>query len=249
MVISALVSAGILILMYYKLDTEDKKIGGLKFIAIVTVILHYSSLWVDYLEDGEATIGSEMLFAVHPCHVLMWMLFVSSFLQKKSGNISGKIVQLMNEFLFFGGIVCGSIGIIINENFGNNPTLTDYHVLKGLLSHSTMIIGCIYVLVGGFIKIRVKNLFGIIAGLSLFIVDGVIVNSIFAIAGLDTPNSMYLMEPPFANMPWLNTAVIGVAALLVGFTATAIYEAIALPKEERWYTLLSAKIKARKEAR
>lgn len=237
MIISGMISAVILFLMHKYFVTEDKKYAGLKFFAIITVIIHYSSLWVDYLKEGSAEVSSVMLFPIHPCNVCMWLLIASAFIKNKN-NIAYKA---LTEFTFWGGTVCGFIGILLNENYDSTPSLLDYDVLKGLLSHSTMLIGCIYLLVSGIVKIRVKNIFSVIAGLLFFVVDGTIINIIYAISNLEPCNSMYLLEPPFSNIPWLITPVMGLMGVAVAFGITSLYEQIALPKEERWYTLLKNK--------
>lgn len=237
MVISAILSVGVLVLCFYKVKSEKAKNNVLKFFAIITVIIHYSSLWVDFFKEGEASVSSVMLLPIHPCNVLMWLLLITAFIKDRESPLG----KALAEFVFWGGIVCGSVGIIINENFGSNPTLADYDILKGLLSHSTMLLGCIYVLVAGFIKIRVSNVISVCAGLCLFAVDGLIINALYAIFKLDACNSMYLLEPPFDGMPWLNTLTIGIIGITVCFTITSIYELICLPQKERWYNKLKLK--------
>ena len=234
MVISAIISAATLYLMHKYFVTDDKKALGLKFFAVITVIIHYSSLWVDFLKEGSADVPSVMLFPIHPCNVCMWLLIASAFVKNKKCEA----YRILTEFTFWGGTVCGFIGILLNENYDSTPSLLDYDVLKGLLSHSTMLIGCIYLLVSGIVKIRVKNVFSIIAGLLLFVIDGAVINTIYDIFGLDPCNSMYLLEAPFPNIPWLITPVMGLAGVLFAFICTAIYERIALAKDERWYSVL-----------
>ena len=234
MVISALLSAVILFLMQRYLKNDEEKYKGLKFFAIITVIIHYSSLWVDYLKEGSAEIESPMLFPIYPCNVCMWLLVACAFVKKKDSPI----YRMLTEFTFLGGTVCGFIGILLNENYDSTPNLLDYDVLKGLLSHSTMLIGCIYLLVSGIVKIRVKNIISVVAGLMLFLADGFLINSLYAIFGLDPCNSMYLLEAPFPDIPWLITPVMGLMGVILAFTVTALYEELALSKEERWYSLL-----------
>ena len=234
MLISAMISAGILIFLYVKVEDDDKKTLALRAMAVVTVIIHYSSLWVNFFATGDKTIEESQLLPIHPCNVCMWLLIACSFIKNKKSII----FKLISEFTFWGGVVCGSIGIIINENFGANPTLADYDVLKGMLSHSTMVLGCIYLLVSGMVKIRVSNVISVIAGLSFFVIDGAIINTLYLISGRGECNSMYLQELPFPDMPWLNTLTMGIMGVAVAFIATAIYEQVALPCEERWYSKL-----------
>ena len=239
MVISAILSAGVLVLCYFKVKTERAKAIVLRFFAIITVVIHFSSLWVDFFKDGTATAGSTMLLPIHPCNVVMWMLLIVAFLK----NRESKIGKMLTEFIFWAGIICGTIGIVINENFGSNPTLADYDVLKGLLSHSTMLVGCIYVLVAGFIKIRVSNVKSVAMGLCIFVIDGIIINGLYSIFQLDPCNSMYLLEVPFESMPWLNTLTIGIAGVSVCFIPTAVYDWLLLPEQERWYKEIKLKHK------
>lgn len=234
MVISVIVTAGLLTVCRLYIKTEKGKIAVLKTAAISTVILHYSSLWVDFLTTGEAMVESVMLFAIHPCNICMWILLVLSLCKKRNNTA----YRLFSEGLFWVGTVCGFIGILLNENFGNNPTLADWDILKGLLSHSTMIFGTIYLLVGGFVKIRVFNVLSTTCVLLLFIVDGVLINGLYKAFNLSAPNSMYLQQAPFPAMPWLNTWTIGVTAIALVFAITALHELITLPKKERWYTKL-----------
>ena len=234
MVISGVFSAALLWFMAKRFKTEDEKIGALKFFAIITVIIHYSSLWVDFFTKGSAEVASVMLLPIHPCNVCMWLLVASAFVKKRNTEV----YRILTEFTFLAGCVCGFIGILLNENYDSNPTLLDYDVLKGLLSHSTMIIGCAYLAVCGIVKIRVKNIFSAIAGLLFFVVDGTVINTLYAIFKLDPCNSMYLLEPPFSDIPWLITPVMGLMGVAAAFIITALYEQIFLPKDERWYTLL-----------
>jgi hypothetical protein len=237
MIISGIISAALLVYMAKQFKTEEKKIGALKFFAIITVIIHYSSLWVDFFSTGSAEVASVMLLPIHPCNVCMWLLVACAFVKKRDGEV----YRILTEYTFWAGCVCGFIGILLNENYDSNPTLLDYEVLKGLLSHSTMVIGCAYLAVSGIVKIRVKNVLSAVAGLLFFVVDGAIINTLYAIFKLDPCNSMYLLEPPFSDIPSLITPVMGLMGVAVAFGVTALYEQIFLPKEERWYTLLKNK--------
>lgn len=234
MLISGLIGACLLIGLRI-LGRERVNRTVLALCAILTIALHYSPLWVDFLKTGTATVSRTMLFLIHPCHICMWLLLLSVLFLDKD-NVAAR---LLKDFTFFGGTVCGAIGTILNENYANTPDLGDYVVLKGLLSHSVMVCGCILLLTAGYVKIRVgRDLAAVAAGLTLFVLDGLFINWLFARFDLPACNAMYLQNPPYPSMPWLNAAFIGGVALLVTFLVSALYEQLALPPEERWYRRL-----------
>ena len=226
LVISFAVSAALIILGRRYLKTAEAHNLAVRACAIVTVLLHISPLWVDYLSEGSATVESVMLFPIHPCNVCMWLLLLITYLKRDS-----LAYKLLSEFLLLGGTVCGVIGLVFNENFGNNPTLADWGVFKGMLSHSTMILGTLYLGFSGLVKIRFRCTVSVTAGLLILFIDGLIINGIYALFELDPCNSMYLLEPPFENMPWLTTLVMGIAGMVVAFAITTLYERIVLKKK------------------
>ena len=71
-----------------------------------------------------------------------------------------------------------------------------------------------------------------VVGLLIFLVDGLIVNHLFAVTGIDeTCNSMYLQEPPFESMPWLTTGFMGIAGITVAFLLAVGFEKLVLKKK------------------
>lgn len=239
-IISSLIIIGLLVVCCFFIKKEKYKSIVLKFFAILTVVIHFSSVYVDYFKTGQAILEAPLLLPIYPCNVAMWFLVISAFWRNKES----KIFAYIAEFTFYLGLVGGIIGILFNEIYASTPDLAVWHTLKGLLSHSVMIFGCAYLLVGRYIKIRVKNTISVFLGLCFLIVDGGIIIGFYKLAHLTPPNCMYMLENPFANLPWFNTYLIGVIALVVVFGVTVIYEQIAVVKEERWYT----KLKKNKES-
>lgn len=237
--ISAFATICLLTLCNRFIKNQSSKDKVLKISAILTVAIHYSILYVDYFSTGSATIESTMLLPIYPCNIVMWLLLIVSFMK----NRRGKIYNFLSEATFYIGVAGGIIGIVFNEIYLSNPNLKDWDVLNGLLSHSTMLFGCLYLLVGKYINIRVSNTLSVAKGLMLLVIDGMLVISIYRLAKMDPPNTMYLLENPFPEIPWFNTLLIGVLAICLTFIITIMYEQIALPEENRWYT----KIKESKE--
>lgn len=230
-VISGILTVALLALAWVFAKDDRSKNYILKFSAIITVAIHYSNLWVDYfMSGGNATIENNHILPVYPCNVVMWMLLVASLVKNKKSLL----FQILSEFCFYAGAVCGVIGIVLNINFGNNPTLADYDILKGLLSHSTMLYGCLYMLVGRFIRIRVFNTVSVTAGLSCFVVCGWFVNRLYEQFGMEAPDGMFLKSNPYLSV---SPIILGGWAIVLLFFALAIWE-LRLDKEERWYTKL-----------
>lgn len=233
MVISTLAIITLLVLAALFIKSEGGREKFLKAVAIITVALHYSNIWVEYYGNGGSTAGLEgsHLFPIYPCHIMMWLLFITAFIKNKKGLP----FTILAEFCFWGGIVCATFGTVLNSNYNDNPSLADWFILKGLLSHSTLILGCIYMLVGRFIKIRMFNIISTGIGLIFFIVDGVFANWLYEVCELGEVNAMFLLYSPIESMPWLSPFIMGLMGITFMFIVISIYE-LHLPKEERWYS-------------
>ncbi len=206
----------------------------LQFSAISTVVIHYSNLWVNFfLTGGNALIENNHILPVYPCNVVMWMLLAAALIRDKKSVA----FQLLGEFCFYGGIVCGVIGIVLNANFGTNPSLADYDILKGMLSHSTMLLGCIYLRTGGFIRIRVFNAVSVAAGLGCFVICGVAVDGLYALCGMTPPDGMFLRSNPYLGV---SPILLGCIAVVLLFAFLALWE-LRLPRQDRWYEKLRRK--------
>ena len=234
MVISGLLTVLLLVLSAKCVRTEKTKNRILKFWAIITVVIHYSNLWVNYFATGgNATIENNHILPVYPCNVVMWTLLASALISDKKSVP----FQILAEFSFYAGIAGGVIGIVLNKNFGNTPTLADYDILKGMVSHSTMLIGCIYLLVGKFITINRFNLVSITAGAICFVVCGVGVDWLYTLNGMEPPDGMFLQSNPY--VPFSPVLVgLGILAVLLGILT--LWER-KLPRQERWYAKLIKK--------
>lgn len=219
-VISILISAAVIAALC-KIKNGSITAATVRFLAVITVVIHFSGLWYEYFTTGSAVASMEYIFPMFPCHICMWLLIISANILKRDTLIA----RIIKDFTFWGGTVCGTVGILLNENFAANSTLTDYHVLKGLLSHSTMVLGCILLLVGGFVKIGIfRSFFSVMCGLTLFLLDGLFVNFLFKQYGLGEPNAMYLQRPPFESLPIINTYTIAIMSLSVTLLTSIIYK-------------------------
>ncbi len=231
MLISGLLTAILLVLFAFKVKDEKGKNLILKFSAISTVLIHYSDIWVNFFATGGDTpVLSVHILPVYPCNVMMWLLLALVCVKKESVAF-----RILAESCFYIGTICGIVGIVLNANFDATPTLADYEVLKGLLSHSTMLFGCIYLKVAGYIKTGVFNALSCAIGLLTFVLCGVLVNELYTYFGMEVPDGMFLKSNPYLSV---SPIVLGAGLLLVMLLALALYEQVSFPKEERWYTKL-----------
>ena len=207
MVVSGVLTAIVLVLAAKWLKTEQCKNRLLKFFAIITVILHYSDVWVDFFASGgEVYVTSVHILPVYPCNVMMWLLLIAALMKNKWCLL----FQLLSECCFYVGTVCGVVGIVLNANFGNTPTLADYSILKGMLSHSTMLAGCLYMLTGHYIRIRPMNAISTAFGLGIFVICGLLVDGLYDYFGMEAPDGMFLRHNPYfpVSPVWLGIGVV-----------------------------------------
>jgi hypothetical protein len=238
MVISGIATIVLLVLAHFYARDEKRKNFILKFSAIITVAIHYSNLWVDYfMNGGNATIENNQILPVYPCNVVMWMLLIAALIHDKKRLL----FQIFAEFCFIVGVICGVVGIVLNANFDNTPTLADYDILKGLLSHSTMLFGCIYLFTGRFIKIRVFNTVSVSCGLAIFVTCGWCVNKLYEKFDMEPPDGMFLMSNPYFST---SPMILGIWAVILLFLVLALWE-LRLDKEDRWYSKIKRRIQTR----
>ncbi len=236
MVISAVLTAALLYLAAKKIKEQRYKDLILKLSAVITVIIHISDLWVEYFQTGgNAYVSSVHIFPMYPCNIIMWMLLAAAFIE----NRKSRIFKLLAEFCFIVGIVCGVIGIVLNENFDATPTLADYSVLKGLLSHSTMLFGCIYLFVGGYVRPGIFSTVSLIFGFGIFVVCGLGMNLIYSAFGMESPDGIWINGVPYVGV---SSIILGLLAVALYFGAFALVE-LRLPPEERWYSKIKSYFK------
>ncbi len=230
MVLSTIVVAGLLVLFFFTIKSQKGKERTLKIIAILTVFFHYLQLYYKFLKTGKAYVDDTLLFPIFPCNLAMWLLLIISFMDKNS-----KVFRVLAEFLFYFGILGAIFGNLFNVYYKANPTLTNIGTIKSLVSHTLLMLGCLYLLVGGFIKIRVRNVISGLWGLCLVLVSTCLVIIIYTAFNHPVPNIMGITAPYFESLPWLNSYLICGMGILLVFVFTVLYEQFALKEENRWY--------------
>ena len=242
LVLGAILISTALILVCKFVKTPEKKNLFLKWCAILTVAIHISEVWVDYFSTGSATVDSSIIMPLQPCHLSMWFLVILAFKKNKED----RFFKTLAEITFYLGTIGGFFGVLLNISYANTPTLADWYVLQGFLSHYTLIAGSLYLKFGNYIQIRVNNMLSIVIGLLFVCLYGWFAVGLHLLFGLDAPNSMSVLKAPYESLPWLNVYTIALAAIVVLFVFTALYEQFALKSQDRWYNKLKKKINSNK---
>ena len=190
----------------------------LKAVCVLTVFLHFSDITVAFLRGEQAVANSSHLFPIYPCHIMMWLSLIAAFLANKKG----KLFPVIADFVFYFGTFCAIFGVVFNANYLNTQDLSDYSVLKGLVSHSTLLFACLYLYAMGYIHAEPKqNARHVLYGFVFLLIDGMFFNFLFEKLGLPSVNAMYLQELPFPQYPFINTTTIGVAGILAAYGIAA----------------------------
>ena len=197
--------------------------------SIVTIIVHYSILLWQWTHHLKVEFTDNMYLPVYPCNAIMWMCLVLSFLPKKSNAFS-----YLADFVAIVGTICSAVGLCFNFNFYDNPNLLDFDILKGLVSHVTMLYTTLYLFVMGYVKINTfHNIKSCLMGCVLFILCGVVSITVKKILGQNFVNSFFLIID--WNKPYYNFYFIIIVGLPLLFLLFTLYETIFYKKENRWY--------------
>ncbi len=200
---------------------EKYKDMYLKFWAWVTFLLHLSPLWVEFLKGNPAIAADNQLFPIYFCNMSMYLLLIVAIW----GNKKTKTFNYLATFAAYAGALGALISLFYPEYYlGEGARMFEWGVFKSMLSHSTMLIGSIYLLAGGYFKVDKKNVIAYAGGLLVYGLIGVIVNVTFQLAGLYEPNAMFMQRPPIEEVPFLNFYVIAIMMLLVVFITSWLYE-------------------------
>ncbi len=240
--ISLVITAGLLWAFSFIKEQKYKDLV-LKLSGVITVILHISCMWVDFLTTGTSITPDNILFPIYFCNLMMWLLVICAFIPNKQSK-GWKWVAI---FTAYGGTLGALISLFYPDYYLHTPSLANWGVLKSMLSHSTMLVGCLYMFTGGYVKIRVSNLIPYCGGLVGVLVIGHVLNALFVACGLPSPNAMFLQHSPVPDVPFFNGYGIGLLMIILLFLFTMVWEFAACPKGERWYDKLAEMFKRLKE--
>lgn len=230
---------GLVLLKKYCKSEKAKRII-LLVASILTILCHYSSLVYHQIVDGTALdylrSNPNLILPIYPCNVVMWSCLILGLLKNKSSKVGSFLV----DFVFWFGLFSALIGMFFNVDFIRKPTLQDFDITKGVLSHSLLLLNSLLLPVLGFVKIKLeKNTLHIIYSIILLYLIGLYCNLVFEVLCSSeyayNVNSMFILHSPFEGLEFLTFYVISILALLLYFILFVVLEFIYYPKGNRWY--------------
>ena len=224
-IFSILITIILLILPNKYFKSNKSKNKYLKFWGIITVFLHISPLWIDFLGNKQPIASDNMLFPIYFCNLAMYLLLITSFIENKNS----KTFKYLAIITSYAGILGALISLIYPDYYIDSKMT--WGVFKSMLSHSTMLIGALYLMTGKYFKIETNNAKVFTVGLLGFGFIGLLVIITFKIANIPVPNAMYLLGPALETdnkfiRVLLSGYIIGPFLILLVYSFTKIYTKI-----------------------
>ena len=131
-----------LILLAKKFIKTDKQIRILFLIyPILTILCHYSSLVYHAFTPEYPPIefiknNPNLVLPIYPCNLIMWLLLLLGIFWNKREN---RFFRIVKDFCFYFGVISAMVGMFVNTDFIQNPTLKDFDITKGIVAHAFML--------------------------------------------------------------------------------------------------------------
>lgn len=194
--------------------------------AFLCFFMHISTMYTTFfMQNGVGNAYDNQLFPIYFCNYMMYLLLATSLWANKET----KFFKIMATFVAYGGTFGALITLFVTP-----PGFSSWFNLQSAFSHTCLLIGSLWLFVGGYVKINVFNVVPYAYGLLSCGVVGGIVELIFYLGGLPSPNAMYLVHGP-VELPEFKWWMFAIVMLLLIFIFTMIWEHLTRKKEDRWF--------------
>ncbi len=238
-----IIIGALLFLVKKTVKTERAQSVLLLISALITIVFHYSTLIFHALTGGDALGYLEenpnLLLPIYPCNLVMWACLVLGILRNKESRLA----RLLIDYIFWFGIFSTLVGMFVNVDFINNPTLADYDITKSIVAHATLLFNLLLLAVFGKIKADfLRNMKSMIISVFVMYAVGFYCNLVFKT--LVSPeraydvNSMFIIHSPFDGVGFLTYPIIAAVALVLYFLLFTVCELIKKEKGSRWFNTI-----------
>ena len=241
-IILILINVGIIYLC--KKYFSEKKNLVLLIVAISTILCHYSSLLYHQIVNGTPLVflkeNPNLILPIYPCNVVMWSCLIFGLIKNKES----KLGKFLVNYIFWFGLFSSLIGMIVNVDFIQNPTLKNYDVTKGIIAHSILLLNVLLLKAFGYLKFDFKkNMIHMVISVVMMFFIGCYCNLVFYV--ISTPerafhvNSMFLIHSPFEGVDFLTYPFIALVALILYFIVFTVIDLIKNEKGNRWFNKIN----------
>jgi hypothetical protein len=236
-IISTIIVAALLVLFRRAAFFQKERTKNLTlfFIALACYLTHSSELWlavplgaVEYRDASMANIA-----VLSPCAAAMLAFLIVGFMAASGrGGVFGKWLAAGTAYIgFFGAVVTVYLSLLAPGDF-----FKGWFNTANMVSHSLLLLGCLYLFTGDFVRIKFSNVLPVTAfGLGCAGIGGVGVFFEYFVYKFDEPeNPMYMLRPMLDIEPFNGWVILGMA---VGITAlfTLVYEFCFVESKNRFY--------------
>ena len=235
-----LVFIDVIVAILCKKFLSKKKELILLIVSILTILIHYSSLLYHQIVDGTAfdylKNNPNLVLMLYPCNIVMWACLLFALIKNKEG----KLAKFLIDYIFWFGIISSTVGMFANVDFIRNPSLKNFDVTKGIISHGVLFLNSILLVSFNYVKIDfIRNMLNIVISVIMMFIIGLYNNLLVSVIGtVDYAyevNSMFLIHSPFDGINFLTYPVIAIIALILYFIIFNICELIIYKKGKRWF--------------
>lgn len=149
-IVISLIVIGLILFGAHFLKKQNHKNIFLLFWAFLCFFFHISTMYTTLFNNGG--IGNSydnQLFPIFFCNYMMYLLLAVALWWNKES----KFFKCMATFVAYGGTLGALITLFVTP-----PGFGDWGTLQSAFSHSCMLVGSLWLFVGGYVKINVYNL-------------------------------------------------------------------------------------------
>lgn len=226
-IVISLIIVGLLLFGASFIKNQTWKNVFLLFWAFACFFFHISNMYVTFFqnETGGGYAADNQLFPIYFCNYMMYLLVIASLWHNKES----RFYKIFATFVAYGGVFGALITLFVTP-----PKIAEWGSFQSALSHSCLLIGSLWLFVGGYVKISVYNLIPYALGLVSCAIVGGVVELVFYLGGRPSPNAMYMFNGP-VELPEFKWWMFVICMLAIIFVFTAIWEYFTRKKENRWY--------------
>jgi hypothetical protein len=185
---------------------------------ILTFVIHISSVFIEFSAD--------IFVPLSLCNVCMYLFLIVPFIKNKESKLFSSAAAFLAYAAFWGAL----LSLLFNDYLIDDKDITKYITVKSLLSHNFLLLGGVYLFIGGYVKIKMENILPFAAGLVMCMLWGHLLNGIYEWSKLPPPNAMYLQKGALDGEDRALGYVLGISMIVLTIIFLAIWDSVRLKK-------------------